>query len=65
MKLKARLKSLLLIDGLFAFTVFIVKSKLLCLQLQLSHSAPNLPRTAQTIIIILSKTPTGDKKGCE
>jgi len=34
MKFKARLKSLLLIAGLFAFTVFIVKSKLPRCQLQ-------------------------------
>lgn len=25
-------------------------------------SAPNFPHTAQTVIIILSKIPTGDKK---
>lgn len=62
MKLKARLKSLLLIDALFAFTNFIIKSKLPCLQLQL-QSAPNLSHTAQTIIITLSKIPAGDKSG--
>lgn len=36
MKLKTSLKTLLLIDGLSAFTISIVKSKLPCLRMQFS-----------------------------
>lgn len=62
MKLKARLKNLLLIDVLFAFTDFIIKSKLPYRQLQLqSAQFQTFPAQPRQSLLLLAKCQLGTK----